>query len=58
MFETWDRRTGSTHGPEITSRATSLAEAERACRNDRGRLLTIYDADGFVRAMYRDGVKI
>jgi len=40
---------------EIVGTAASLAEAERGCLNDMGRLLTIHDPIGRVRAMYRDG---
>jgi hypothetical protein len=48
-FETWDLRRG-----ERTSCSASEAEARSSCRNDRGRLLTIYAGDQIV-ASYRDG---
>lgn len=49
LFETWDLKRS-----ERTSCSASEAEARSACRNDRGRLLTIYAGDQIV-ASYRDG---
>jgi len=52
-FETWDTRRG-----ERTSCSATEAEARGGCRNDRGRLLTIYTGDGFLVASYRDGKEL
>lgn len=49
-FETWDHRRG-----ERTSCSRTEAEARGGCRNDSGRLLTIYTGDGILVASYRDG---
>ena len=56
-FEVWDHRNDSaTHGPECVSRHRTLVEAERSLRDSRDpRMLTIYDAEGRVRGMFRDG---
>ena len=50
-YETWDAR-------ECVSRDSSLLAAKRGCLNDFGRLLTVYDLDGRIAALYRDGKEI
>jgi hypothetical protein len=52
-FETWDLRRG-----ERTSCSRTEAEARGGCRNDMGRLLTIYAGDGLLVASYRDGKEL
>jgi hypothetical protein len=51
FWETWDDR-------ECVSRASSLESARRGCLNDVGRLLTIFDLEGRISALYRDGKEI
>lgn len=50
-FETWDAR-------ERTSCSRTEAEARSGCRDDRGRLLTIYTGDGLLIASYRHGKEL
>lgn len=55
-FEVW------TNGPgnhtECVGRHHTIHDAQRACRNDMGRLLTILDHMGRIAGLYRDGREI
>ena len=48
-WQVWTARDG------IVGRHRSWDAAWRACRNDGGRLLTIYDPTGRIAALVRDG---
>lgn len=50
-WETWDDR-------ECVSRDNTLLAARRGCLNDEGRLLTIFDLQGRIAALYRDGREV